>query len=143
MNYSVLSALSVAACGCYHPHAAPPACPPAPASFVTHIQHFAKRGESGSAAGFVITARSAGDSTGPLRNAVVEVRLPEPGATTYYMDEDAEGGRYVHRPLAAGRYAVLVRKPGYRMIADTVTLVRGEKDSAVYQTYFLGICLVE
>jgi len=91
---------------------------------------------------FIADVQSADEPSGHVRQAVISFRPEQERNITYTMVEDtAVTGRYWHRLIAPGSYILRVRRVGYSMLTDTVTLRAGTTDSAVYRIPISAVCL--
>lgn len=105
-------------------------------------RHYIGSSASLDSARIVADLQSADAPSGHVRQGVVQLRPAQEWNTTYTMVEDTVvAGRYWHRLIAPGSYIVQVRRVGYSMLTDTVTLRAGTTDSAVYRIPMSGVCL--
>jgi hypothetical protein len=105
-------------------------------------RHYVRSSASLDSARIVVDLQSADEPSGHLRQAVIQFRPAQERNLTYTLVEDTVvAGRYWHRLIAPGSYILRVRRVGYSMLTDTLTLRAGTTDSAVYRTPISGVCL--
>ena len=90
----------------------------------------------------LIDFESADPARQRVRDALIQFHAIGAPNITYTMLEDSlVAGRYRHHELVPGTYILFARRVGSAAIQDTIRIVAGTTDSAIYRTFTAENCI--